>query len=318
MYKELETPVALSFFRRPHTTSLVIDKIRLVQPKTLLLIADAPRENNAEEYHLCMQTRQMVESQIDWDCTILRRYHQVNQGVAKLGESFSWVFDNVPEAIILEDDLIPDVSFFYFCQELLSRYRNHEQIMHISGNNFMKDALRNTHPQEHSYYFSIFSYIWGWASWRRAWKYFDKNLGQLNEAIGNGFFKELKMPLLMRLYWVLAFKMQQRRVSQGTTALWDIAWFFSVLQNQGLSIIPSTNLVKNIGFDNQGTHQLQFSGVGGVDESTIPMSFPLIHPEKITRHVAADEWDQSNIFLKPVFQKRWRWLLNRFKNLKLT
>ncbi len=130
----LTTPVAFIIFNRPDTTSKVFEAIKQAKPKKLLVIADGPRINKPGEAEKCKQTRAITE-QIDWDCEVLRNYSENNLGCRnRVSSGIDWVFENVDEAIIIEDDCLPNPSFFRFCQELLGKYRNNDEIFLISGN----------------------------------------------------------------------------------------------------------------------------------------------------------------------------------------
>ena len=166
----LKTPVVFLIFRRPDLTARVFETIRQAQPAKLLIVADGAR--NEEEAILCQQTRTVTEL-IDWDCEVLRNYSDVNLGCRqRISSGITWAFEQVEEAIILEDDCLPHPSFFSYCQELLDYYREDKRIWCISGNNFQDGQLRG----DGSYYFSNYPHCWGWASWQRAWQKYDRNL----------------------------------------------------------------------------------------------------------------------------------------------
>ena len=200
-----ETPVLLIAWRRPHTTKEVIDSIRAVAPSRMFVACDGPDPRRSNEAGLVAGTRAMIANEIDWPCMIERRYSEENQG-CRLGVSnaISWFFEQVDEGIILEDDCVPHPDFFPYCAELLGRYRDDSRIWCISGDNSAGIHLTG----DWSYGFIRTPLIWGWATWRRAWKnYDDQMLGwsdvratQLVEYIFNeplerklltGFFDEL-------------------------------------------------------------------------------------------------------------------------------
>lgn len=167
----LSTPVLLIIFKRPDTTRQVLQAIRQVKPRQLFVAADGPRPDHPDEAEKCHQTRAVIE-EVDWKCEVQTLFQQRNLGcgpgpVTGPVTAITWFFHNVEQGIILEDDCLPDLSFFRFCEELLDRYRYTEQIMHISGNNFLYGRKRGSA----SYYFSKYTHVWGWATWRRAWKY---------------------------------------------------------------------------------------------------------------------------------------------------
>src|SRR6185369_14461868 len=166
----LTTPVAFIIFNRPDTTEKVFAEIARARPPKLLVIADGPRAGRAGEADRCAATRAIID-RVDWDCKVLTNYSDVNLGCKnRVASGIDWVFEQVPEAIILEDDCLPDPTFFRFCEELLIRYREDERISQICGANFQFGRKRSND----SYYFSRYNHIWGWASWRRAWQHYDR------------------------------------------------------------------------------------------------------------------------------------------------
>src|SRR5579871_4386735 len=167
---KLTTPVALIVFNRPDTTRQVFQEIRRVRPPVLLVVADGPRRDHPEDEQLCRETRAVAE-EVDWPCQVLTEYSDVNLGCRhRPASGLDWVFSQVEEAIILEDDCVPHPSFFRFCSELLSRYRDDARIGTIAGTNVQGGRKRGGA----SYYFSKYPTIWGWASWRRAWALYDR------------------------------------------------------------------------------------------------------------------------------------------------
>jgi hypothetical protein len=169
---KLSTPVAFLIFNRATTTERVFAEIARAKPRQLLLIADGPRPDREEEADRCAATRAIVD-QVNWDCQVLKNYADCNLGCKKrVSSGLDWVFRNVEEAIILEDDCLPHPTFFRFCQEMLEKYRSDTRIMQICGFN----ALYEQQSLPYSYYFSKFGPIWGWASWRRAWEHYDVDM----------------------------------------------------------------------------------------------------------------------------------------------
>lgn len=167
----VSTPVAFFIFNRPVLTEIVFEAIAKAKPKKLLVVADGPRF--AEEEEKCQKARAAVIDKINWECEVLTNFSDRNQGCKyRVSSGLDWVFSEVEEAIILEDDCLPAPSFFRFCETLLARYRDDERVMTISGDNFQLGNSRT----EYSYYFSKYTHIWGWASWRRAWQHYDVDM----------------------------------------------------------------------------------------------------------------------------------------------
>lgn len=163
------TPILFLIFNRPDTTRIVFKRIREIRPSKLYVAADAPRANKLGEAELCMETRAIIKD-IDWPCELKTLFRDENLG-CKLSVSgaLDWFFENEECGIILEDDCLPDLTFFSFCKELLERYKDDDRIGHIGGNCFLPGQI----AKELSYDFCSITHIWGWATWRRVWKNMD-------------------------------------------------------------------------------------------------------------------------------------------------
>lgn len=279
----LKTPVAFFIFNRPDLTSIVFDTIAQAKPKKLLVVADGPRF--PEEAEKCREARAVIE-RVDWDCEVLTNFSQINLGCKyRVSSGLYWVFSKVEEAIILEDDCLPAPSFFYFCQTLLAHYRYDERIMHISGNNFQFGQSRT----EYSYYFSKYSHIWGWASWRRAWKHYDVQIKTWSQYKDSEVLSYICEDSYEQKYWIDIFE----RVFKGDIDTWDYQWMYACWCQSSLSILPESNLVSNIGFGADGTHTSNDNL-----KSRLPISdiWEIKHPPFVTRHKRADTYTFNYAF----------------------
>lgn len=282
----LTTPVVLIVFNRPKVTRLVFERIRALRPRTLLVIADGPRQDRQCEDDACRRVRQIVED-VTWPCEVLRNYSDTNLGSGgRVASGIDWVFQNVEEAIILEDDCFPDLTFFRFCEELLDLYRGEERVMHISGSN----VLFGWRAVEESYYFSRYPLCWGWATWRRAWRLFDFDMKA---------WKADPEKCLVRLDAVKERAFWQSGwddIARGRVNYWDRRWSLACLNVNGLAVTPSVNLVKNIGFGADAAHTT--SRLAAVRPAVRAMRFPLLHPSKLERNIKADEFTARRVFYK--------------------
>ncbi|PSL47319.1 hypothetical protein CLV51_102165 [Chitinophaga niastensis] len=233
----LHTPVLFLVFNRPAETLLVFEQIRQQQPAQLFIAADGPRLNKPEEKRLCDETRQLIMDGIDWPCDVKTQFRQNNLGCGKaVSTAIDWFFEHVEEGIILEDDCLSDPTFFSFCSELLSRYRWNESIMHIGGSNFQLGNQRG----KASYYFSHHVHVWGWATWRRAWKKYDFSLVSYQHFLEND--NNQRLPLYLQAIY------------NSHPDTWDIQWSIVVWFNNGWGITPNTSLIRNIGYGKSATH----------------------------------------------------------------
>lgn len=274
----MKTPVVFVIFNRPEQTRRVFEAIRAARPNTLLVIADGPRTEH--ERAACDATRAIVET-IDWPCNVQKNYSEKNLGCrVRLSSGFTWAFEQVERAIILEDDCLPDPSFFTFCEEMLEKYANDTRVMHISGNFFQEK--NRCFSSTASYYFSSIPHIWGWATWRRAWKLYDVDLAVWPQ-IQHTRTLEHKLGHAAYEYWSRVWDDYYK----GQINSWDGQWFFACLTHNGLCINPNVNLVSNIGFGTNATHtrsaESTFAHI-----PTQEMTFPLRHPARVGADARAD------------------------------
>ena len=271
------TPVVFLIFRRPDLTARVFEAIRQAQPAKLLVVADGPR--NKEEALLCQQSRAITEN-IDWDCEVLRNYSNVNMGCRdRVSSGLTWAFEQVEEAIILEDDCLPHSSFFRYCEILLEKYRHDTRVMQIGGNN----SLCAPNNLEFSYYFSGLAHIWGWATWKRAWNLFDVKISRWPKLRSNLDFLDIFENAREIKYRVHLFD----KVFENKIDTWDYSWLFAVLTQNGLTILPKVNLISNIGFREDATHTTNLSS-SRASLTVAKLKFPLHHPEFMIRSKTAD------------------------------
>lgn len=284
----MKTPVALLIFKRPETTAKVFEAIRQAKPPKLLVVADGPRADRPGEVEKCAAARAIIDT-VDWDCEVLKNYSDVNLGCGlRPATGINWVFEQVEEAILFEDDCLPHPTFFQFCEELLEKYRDDERVMSIAGTNLLSERKL---PRQ-SYYFSYFGGNWGWASWRRAWKYFDYDIKQWPEILESRFLENYLMVPKYYLFWQKIF---QNAYQNQNRSCWDYQWLLACWLQHGLKIVPEVNLITNIGFGANATHTFSTENPLGKME-TQEIIFPLKHPPFMIRDVEADTLFQENFF----------------------
>lgn len=272
------TPVIFLVFNRPENTARVLRQIRRARPRTLVVVADGPRAGHPTDKQQCARTRQVIDTGVDWPCEVLQRYAPVNLGCKRnIADGITWAFTQVEQAIILEDDCVPEESFFGFCSSMLERYRDEEQVMMVTGTNYFPDPP----PHPARYFFSRYFAIWGWATWRRAWKKYDvampdwpqhrdKLLGWLPDPAQGDFFAQ-----------------GYQQVYAGAVDTWDIQWAYAGLKHGGLSVTPGANLVSNIGVS--GAHAV--GPTASHFRATAPM--PLASLPPAAAFVADREYDRA-------------------------
>ena len=280
-----ETPIAFCIFNRPEPTSRVFEAIARQRPSKLLIIADGPRDDRPKEDFLVAQTRAIVEK-VDWNCDLITNLSDSNLGCRnRMATGLTWAFEQVEELIILEDDCLPDDSFFEYCQTLLRMYRDRPEVMMISGNNFQPKSRTN-----HSYFFSNYSHIWGWASWRRAWQQYDVDMQDWPQVRAEKCIAEHLDSQREYEFWRDIFDQQHANAIDT----WDFAWAYTCMKQGGLTILPNVNLVSNLGFGADATHTMDInSPLSNLPTESISR---LEHPETIERNNIADQWTFQNIF----------------------
>lgn len=300
MARQFKTPVVFIIFNRPEATEKVFEQIAEVKPTKLMVVADGPRPNRQGEEEQCKAARAVIEK-VDWDCEVLKNYSDVNLGCKnRIASGIDWAFEQVPEAIILEDDCLPHPTFFPFCEELLERYRDNETVSMICGASHQLGRQRG----EDSYYFSRFMPVWGWASWRRAWRHYDRNAscwpsfrdsGALQNIVGSR--SELKR-------WNEIFQ----AVYDARIDTWDYQLILAAWRNGMVSVIPNVNLISNIGFNADASHTKGHSVYSALPTSA--MRFPLCHPTVVRANQDADNFTASQLF--PSLSQR---AINYFRKL---
>jgi hypothetical protein len=299
----LVPPVVLIVFNRPNLTRTVFDAVSQVRPTSLFVIADGARNGKPGEEELCRQVR-TVCSQVDWPCEVHTNFSDSNLGCRdRVVSGLDWVFSLVEEAIILEDDCLPDPSFFPYCRELLDRYRGDPRISMISGTNMVEKDLKT----DYSYFFCQLGYIWGWATWRSAWQRYDRNLARWPEVKQSALLDEIFENPESVAYWSRTF--DQMHTGTGVNT-WDFQWIYTTLINNALTIVPSVNLISNIGFGPDATHTTTPSAVQWFRKSR-GMEFPLKHPPALIPLRAMDSIMQGTLF-QPAFRQR---IVSRLRRL---
>jgi hypothetical protein len=281
-----DTPVLFLIFNRLDTSKEVFNRIKMIRPRYLYIASDGPRTSKFNENKVVEEVREWVLKNIDWDCNLKTLFRENNLGCGMaVSSAISWFFEHVEMGIILEDDCLPDLSFFAYSHELLIRYKEDQRISSICAPNMLGDLFTSSD----SYNFSDYCLVWGWATWKRAWLKYDYKLSNWPEIKKTDFLKKMNNNLFFRIYWNYIFDL----CFSGKIDTWDYQWIYASWQQRGLSIIPSVNLIRNIGIGNNSTHHVDdyFSNF-----SEKQLSFPLIHPSKVQKNLNLDNLFSEKIF----------------------
>ena len=276
----LMTPVLLMAFNRPENTQIVFDQIRKATPPRLYLAVDGPKKGNLDEADKVQKVREIVEA-VDWQCQVKTLFRSENLGCKHaVSGAITWFFQQEEHGIILEDDCLPDLSFFWYCEELLNKYKDDSRIFHIDGTNFTGSVI----PFKEDYDFSKYALIWGWATWRRAWKHYNFDLDELTFLEDSKYLRTLFNNKGVGDYWIKCLKL----VRECKLDTWDYQWFYTIWINNGLCIRPRINLIKNIGFGPDATHTKK---TNKLFKSMVAykISIPLRHPSAIIQNINRDK-----------------------------
>jgi len=306
---QLKTAVTLMVFNRPEATRRVFAAVAAARPTRLFLIADGPRADRPEEVERCEEVRKIV-SAVDWQCQVETNFAAQNMGCRRrVISGLDWVFSIVEESIILEDDCLPDPSFFPFCADLLERHRHDHQIGLIAGYNPLEESF----PFKFSYYYSLPTShsIWGWATWRRAWQQYDEHMRGWPEVKAAGLLRLLFPDEKIVAYWSAVFDKMYQGSGPDT---WDYQWVYSCWTRNLLSIVPRLNLIQNIGLGPEATHTKRADPERDLPAGTI--SFPLQSPPAITAWPAYVMKVLSRFYTPSIPSRIRRRLLLQFRSMR--
>ncbi|MEL6252028.1 MAG: hypothetical protein AAFR87_08460 [Bacteroidota bacterium] len=275
-------PVLFLVFNRPDVSALVFEEIRKAKPPRLYVAADGARPHKAGEAEKAAEVRKLATT-VDWECEVKTLFREENLGCKMaVSGAIDWFFESEESGVILEDDCVPDQSFFQFCHEMLEYYKDDDRVMKISGSNFIGD---NFTQQEYSYFFSRYTHVWGWATWRRAWKHFTLEMTEYEIVKENGLLSaSFAVEGEEKHYWK-AWEMTR----SGKLDSWAYRWQYALRANSGLTVIPRINMVSNVGFGVDSTH----TSAKGDPLENFPrnaMRFPLNHPKLMLWDKQADKF----------------------------
>ena len=281
--KQFDIPVALFIFKRSEKAILIINQIAKVAPKRIYLIGDGPRnDSEIKEVELC---RKEIESAINWDCEIVKNYADKNRGVYEnIAGGAKWVFQREKQAIFLEDDNFPEVTFFDYCKELLEKYESDNRVLWICGTNY----LESYHPEDSSdYVFTRLMLPCGWASWSSKFlKYYDGNLQLYSDPVLLEKVKQSYSNRTLLRQNLMSWSVEKARISRGEKPIsWDFQMAFSLRVHGLYGIAPKYNQIRNIGIDIHATHGTGSSKNVMVKRfceiPTHKLTFPLTDPKAV-------------------------------------
>ena len=298
-------PVLLVSFNRPHLSQQVFERIRAYRPERLYLAVDGPRDPATHPLDLAaVEECKAMAAAVDWPCQVFTRFPETNQGCGRgVSNAITWMLAQESYGIILEDDCVPEPTFFDYCAELLERYKDDSSVMHVSGNNFGgKGTAEACAP--YSYAFTRYADLWGWGTWARAWKHFRYEIPPPEEVPKEDFVMEG-----VDRYRQYA---QRDRVlsTRRKSSMWGYQWQYAVLKNRGLCAAPAVNQISNTGFGAEATHTTGQGSLHAANVPTVPLTFPLSHPSQLTVSPAYNRIYADNVLgntgrYRKRYLKRW-------------
>lgn len=285
-----DTAILFNNFNRPESTAKVLQSIKFQKPKKLFVHCDGPRPDVPDDLPKVQAVRQLILKEVDWECDLKLLFRDENLGCGRgPASAMSWFFEQVEDGIILEDDCLPHPDFFQYCQELLDKYRYNTDIYIISGSN-----LNITTTNKYSYGFTKYAGIWGWATWKRTWQFFDFDF-----SISENEFRQQVAPFLRNKYAEKYWIDILRKVNMDNNrTYWDYQLHLIMLLNRALHIRPTQNLITNIGFDEYATHTMNESS--WMSNQKTYNILPLNHPEQIIVNKKMDQQSFDNSLNKQI------------------
>jgi hypothetical protein len=286
---KIQTSIVIFIYKRSKNLVNIIEGIRKAKPNEIYIVADGPKGLGEEK--AVIETRELLESLINWPCEIKKNYSDRNLGLKeRFRTGIDWVFSQEEKAIFIEDDCLPDPTFFKFCDDLLEKYKDDQRIFSISGNNFLFGQGKS----RESYYFSKYPHIWGWAIWKRSWDQYDSEISDWQARRQTNWLREVTGSFIISKFWKYIFD----RLSVGKINTWDYQWSYAHFSHNGLAIAPSCNLIQNIGFDAVATNTKTKSSVANL--STSKLTFPLTHPPIVGESLSVSKRIEHSFYANPI------------------
>lgn len=247
-----DVPILIIFYNRSSTLVKVLQKVKKINPKKIYFFCDGPK--NDKDSQLVNSARKSVDKFFfSKNCTVKKKYLIQNKGLRNgVISAIDWFFSQEEKGIILEDDCVPNESFFTYCKENLLYHKNNMKVMNIGGLNLVEQLYeKNFYPKSYSYFFTKSPMIWGWATWKNRWEKFDKSMKGWNSIYKS---KKKRLIYFSDHYSNKFYPDRIQSVKEGKDSSWAYTWDYTLRINHGLNITPKKNLVKNIGINNKSTH----------------------------------------------------------------
>ena len=279
---KLDIPVLIIFFNRPNMLKKVFEQVKIVKPSKLYLYQDGPRKNRLDDMDNIQRCREIVDD-VDWECEVFTMYQENNVGCDPSEYiAQKWMFSSETMGIILEDDDVPSQSFFYFCKELLIRYEKDTRINMICGMNNLE-----TYDCPYDYVFTTSETITGWASWKRVIDEWEPKVSFVN----NSYYEKIYLNTFNSQFNAKEILERYKEQNEEGIAYYESILSSSAKMGSRLNIVPTKNLISNIGNEGESTHggssiDVLPKGIRSIfNMKTYEYDFPLIHPPYVIEDI---------------------------------
>ena len=284
----MKTPVLLMVYIKPETTIKVVEKLKEINARKIYVSINIPPDNNTKDIKKNLEVKKIIQN-INWNCKIfikLRKKHV--SAYISYRDAINWFFKKEKEGIVLEDDTVPNKSFFMFCDKMLKRYRNNNKISQICGSSFINQKVK----RESSYFYSNYTLCWGYATWSRSIKDFDESMFNWPKIKKNNYLYKILNDKKFVSYWSEIFDTQFTKKFRA----WDYIWLYSNWSKNKISIVPKKHLVANIGFVKDATHTKIKYKDWFHELKTNELDITNLQPKLKTPDLNYDSWLSKNIF----------------------
>ena len=303
---QTKTPILLIGFNRPDTMQKVFDEVRKARPFKLYYAVDGARSDKDGEEEKVNLVQAIIQ-QVDWPCEVHTLFRTSNRGCGYgPAEAITWAFEQEESLIVLEDDCVPNQSFFRFCDEMIDMYVNDTRVNIVSGRSHHRGfkAFANQ-----DYIFTHYAHTWGWATWKRVWREFDIKMSDFPSFIREGGALNVFSSKEEGIYYNKLFGKIYNQIDDECTHSWDSQWVYTRMKMGGLGIVPAYNLIRNIG--EVGTHSTGHQPCFDLEAEEMP--FSIRHPKFVTFNREYEEFHFKTHIKMSV--PLWKKVINRVMRL---
>lgn len=254
----VDVAVQTTIWIRPELQAMQFEVIKKARPKILFIQSDGGR--NKEEWDRIYESRKMFEESIDWDCTVYKIYSDKNNGLYSMySKMLNFVWSKVDSCIFMEDDIVPSVSFFSFCKEMLERYKDDMRVFGISGYNILGEYG----DDKYDYFFCGMPSSWGYATWRHK----DMIMYNYKAYFEDQYVLKLMKLLLSKSHYRQALDCKENGEVNNHPPGPEFVKNISRATQNALFIIPRKNMISNYGCTSNSAHASKLNNMTKEEQS---------------------------------------------------